>query len=165
MSTPNFKTMKDFPLIIGEETYCKYCPECGLSVDSDATKCEDCGADLTEVAAVYDELAMEDTIAEMKAICKKLNDNLHFYELTVESGYYTGVQFYVNESYYNPQDMDNEECRYQFDMCRSKALRKMNTERNKIVRALRKAKKDYGFTELVCCGIFSNGEAVYSRVA
>ena len=61
-------------------------------------------------------------------------------------------------------EMDNEDCRYYFDMYRSVAIRRYNSEVNKVCRSLRKLAKEYGFDELYLRARFSNGEALYGRV-
>lgn len=164
MSTANFHSMTDFPLIVAEDEYRKYCPECGLGNCGDSDKCEDCGCDLTDVEAVYDDLGMADMIGEMERAAKRMNEAQDFYTVTVQSGYYSGVQFYVDEKYWKLEDMDNEESREEFGMCRSKMLRKYKVAGNMIRRELRKAREDLGLMEIVCTARFSNGEAMYTRV-
>jgi hypothetical protein len=83
---------------------------------------------------------MEAIVSDMEAKAKALNDSLIFYEVSVESGYYTGVQFYVDEKYWKLEDMDNEESNDEFGMCRSKMLRKYESEGNRLRRELRKAR-------------------------
>ena len=92
-----------------------------------------------------------------------VNGGLIFHKISVESGYYSGVQFYV-ETTDDPTEMDNEDCRYYFDMYRSVAIRRYNSEVNKVCRILRKLAKEYGFDELYLRARFSNGEALYGRV-
>ena len=85
--------------------------------------------------------------------------------MEVRSGYYVGVQFYVEEKFYGKiEDYTNEDTQCEFGMCRSKTLRKYKTECNKIRRELLKAREDLGLIQLGCIGIFSNGEAVYTKI-
>lgn len=165
MSCPNFKSMMDFPLIVTEDHYVKICPECGLSHDTEATKCEDCGCDLTDVSEVYDELGAEYLYGEMKKVAERLNAEQPFYSVSVESGHYCGMQFYVDEKYWHLEQMDNEESQDEFGMCRSAMLRKYKTAGNMIRRELRKAKADLGLWELGIVAQFSNGETMYTKVA
>ena len=79
------------------------------------------------------------------------------------SGYYCGLQLFVDELH-DPNEYDNEDCRWEFDLCRSVAIRRYNSEINKINRELRKLARFYGFDELYCAALFSSGEAVYRRV-
>lgn len=97
-------------------------------------------------------------------IADRINDGLIFYEVKMESGHYSGAQFLVEELYDDISEMTNEYTQYHFDMCKSKALRKYEAEKRKIVRELLKLKK-CGYEELECVAIFSNGEAVYEKVA
>ena len=72
-------------------------------------------------------------------------------KISVLPGHYYGVQFYV-ETTDDPTEMDNEDCRYYFDMYRSVAIRRYNSEVNKVCRILRKLAKEYGFDEAVSKG-------------
>jgi hypothetical protein len=164
MSTANFKSMKDFPLIVAKDEYCKVCPECGCTQVSDAAKCDECGCNLSGVDSVYDEWTMDDMVRNMEAKAKELNEYLTFYTVSVESGYYSGLQFYVDEKYCDVEDMDNEDARMEFGMCRSKMLRKYNSEGNWLRRELRKAKDELGLVELGVTARFSNGEVWYTEI-
>ena len=96
-----------------------------------------------------------------KTQMEKLNELLFFHEVKFKSGYYDGVQLYVEEKAVNPHELDNEDCRYYYDMCRSVAIRKYNAEIRKINRWMEKTAVEYGWRKLNCLGIFSNGEAIY----
>lgn len=95
-----------------------------------------------------------------KKLMENFNDELTFHELQFKSGYYVGVQIYVEEKE-NPHELDNEDCRYYYDMCRSVAIRKYDAEIRKINKWMDKVATEYGWRKLNCIGIFSNGEAVY----
>ena len=164
MATANFKTMADFPLIVGSETYIRVCPECGISNEATAEKCEECGCDITGTDAILDDWYCEDLAQQMKKVADELNNAQPFYKVTVESGYYSGIQFYVDEKYCDIEDMSNEESQDEFGMCRSKMLRKYKVAGNMIRKGLYKAKDELGLDELVCTARFSNGEAWYSKV-
>lgn len=164
MSTANFKSMKDFPLIVAKDEYCKVCPECGCTQASDAAKCDECGCDLSEVDSVYDEWTMNDIMRNMETKAKELNEYLTFYTVSVESGYYSGIQFYVDEKYCNVDTWDNEDARMEVGMCRSKMLRKYKSEGNWLRRALQKAKAELGLMELGVVAHFSNGETMYTEI-
>lgn len=165
MSAPNFKTMDDFPLIVADDQYAKFCPECGCSNADDAEKCECCDADLTEVERTYDEILNQETCREMEKVAERLNEAQRFFNVTVESGYYCGVQFYVEEKVDGTETLDNEEANWEFGMCRSLMLRKYRTAGNLIRRELKKAKEELGLMELGLTAMFSNGEAIYTKVA
>lgn len=167
MSAPNFKTMADFPLIVAEPHYRKVCPVCGLGNCDDADTCEECGEDLTDVQAEYDDLAGEDDYENMSWYAKKANEEQDFYAVTVESGYYTGLQFYVT-SKYDEEDverMDDEDCDYEFGKTKAEALADLRAAADSVREWLAQAKEDLGLTELSCMGVFSNGEAIYRKVA
>jgi len=165
MSCPNFKSMNDFPLIVTEDRYIKVCPECGLSQDSNAEKCEDCGCDLKEAPAIFDEIQSAYLCKEMEKVAERLNAAQPFYNVTVESGHYCGVQFYVDDKYWKIEQMENEESQEEFGLCRSAMLRKYKSAGNMIRRELRKAKKDLCLWELGIVAQFSNGETMYTKVA
>lgn len=164
MSAPNFKTMADFPLIAAETPYMRVCPECGFGNCGDDEKCENCGCDISNVEAVVDDFLCEEMMRDMQKVADKLNEVQDFYTVSVESGYYTGCQFYVADKYYDVSAMDNEEARDEFGMCRSEMLRRFKVAGNTIRRELRKAAKDLGIGEYLCTARFSNGEAWYTKV-
>ena len=164
MATANFKTMHDFPLIAANDVYSKICPECGLSHGEDDDKCSECGCDLTDVEVVVDDWACEDIYKMMVKAAERMNDAQPFYKVTVESGYYCGAQFYVEDLYDGIEDFTNEYARDEFGLCRSEMLRRYKVAGNKIRKALYAAKDELGLDELVCIGRFSNGEAVYEKV-
>ena len=139
MSTPNFYTQDNFDLFVKA-----YEPE----------------EDYDEFEA---ELFYEDIFQGydgFKDLMENLNDNLTFHHLEFKSGYYDGVQIYVDE-FENPHELDNEDCRYYYDMCRSQAVRKYEAEIRKINKWMDKVATEYGWRKLHCLGIFSNGEAIY----
>ena len=113
----------------------------------------------------------EDIYREAKRLANKLNEELIFYEIDIKDGYYCGLQTIIkgtdwNDYYFEVEDMDNDDCYYYFDMCRSKAIRKHQAEINKINRKLLPLfEKELGFGHIRCVGVFSNGEAIYERVA
>jgi len=156
--------MRDFPLIVADDEYTKVCPECGCGQGGTPDKCEICGADLTNVESFYDDLGMRERAKEMEDKADELNEYLTFYSVSVESGYYRGLQFYVSKKYCDLENMDNEESQNEFGMCRSKMLRKYKSEGNWLRRELQKAKADLGLMELGVYARFSNGEVMYTEV-
>ena len=114
---------------------------------------------------------MDYTYNDAKALARRLSEDLMFYKLTIKGGYYSGIQTFVEPlewyTYYdNIEHIDNEDSYYYFDMCRSKALRKHQAEVNKINKKLLPLfEKELGFDHIRCIGVFSNGEAIYERVA
>lgn len=145
MSTCNFVTQSDFNLYIYDE-------------DLDDT------LDKREAVAQY-VLNMEDTFIQSEQLAGELNKKLIFHDIEIETGYYTGIQTYIKKYYEDIEQLDNEDCHYHFDMCRSKALRKYKAEVKRInKRLLPKFKTELGFEQIKLVGVFSNGEAVYQRV-
>ena len=164
MSTSNFKSMDNFPLIVAEDSMIKYCPDCGISNAEDADKCEDCGCDLADVSPVYDDCEMDYICEEMKKVAEEINSCTRFHNVTLMSGYYSGIQFYVSEEYCDIESMTNEETNEEFGLCRSVTLRKYKSEVNFICRELRKARENLGLMELGVVARFSNGETMYTEI-
>lgn len=162
MSAANFKTMERFPLYARDfMVEMKKCEDCGTYQDNENEVCELCGGEL-ESEYVFDDLEREYVCGQVEEKVAALNRGLLFHKVSLENGYYSGVQFYVDTEYdFDAEDFSNEDCQYFFDMCRSKAYRKYAAEKRKIARFLDKAAKEYGFKDLVCTAVFSNGEAVY----
>lgn len=96
-------------------------------------------------------------------ILDSINNQLLFFEAKFKSGYYEGVQLIFDELY-NPEEMDNEETRYQFDLCRSVAIRKYHAEINKINRMIDKLCKETEWCKYGVSARFSNGETWYSKI-
>lgn len=92
-----------------------------------------------------------------------INEALMFFKARLKAGYYEGVQMIFDEEY-NPEEMDNEETRYEFDLCRSRAIRKYHAEINKINRLIDKLCKDYSWSKYGATARFSNGETWYSKI-
>lgn len=139
MSTPNFYNQKDFDLYIKA-----YEPE----------------GEYNEIEA---EIFYEDVVYGydgFKEVMEELNDSLTFHSIEIKDGYYSGIQLYVNTTE-NPHELDNEDCKYYFDMYRSQAIRKYEVEIRKINKWMEKVAVGYGWRKLNCLGIFSNGEAIY----
>ena len=164
MSTSNFHHMEDFPLIVAENMFVRVCPDCGVANERGAEKC-DCGCDLSCVEEEYDQLAMDGLVSDMERVAAELNDAQQFFEVSVKSGYYSGVQFYVEDRHGDVTTYDNEGAKYEFGVCRSEMLRRFKVAGNRVRRGLHKAKKELGLDEIVCYARFSNGECVYRRVA
>ena len=146
MSTANFKSMDNFPLYV---------------FDFDSEDEED-----FEISEYWEDW----NYVEGRMIEKEIdeyNDMLKFHRISLKSGYYTGVQFYVedleNMDKY-PEEYTNGECQYLFGMCRSKTFRAYHSEQNKIRKWLKKIAKKYGFFELFVVGRFSNGETIYQKI-
>ena len=102
----------------------------------------------------------------------EINRCLLFHEISIISGYYVGIQLYVELNHAadnagftdaGPEYLDNESARYYFDLCRSAAIRKYESEQRKINRILEKIGRAYGMDKLAIYARFSNGETWYTK--
>lgn len=172
MSAPNFNNDQlGFPLYCREDYYSKVCPDCGMWNDAEAESCEECGEDLHNVEARYDDLDNEIYFNEAQDAMKELNEELDFFHVSVISGYYSGTQIDVDWKnirgwgvYGDPEDLDNEDAHFCFDCCRSEMLKRYKRERRKLSKRLKELAEFHGFEEYACLGVFSNGEAIYRKV-
>lgn len=176
MSTPNFHTQKNFDLYIQafepidmEEYQKEYFPDDDYyypdyeEAETEEEKAEILEKAYNETMETWHEFFYQDIFDGadgFKTLMENLNNSLFFHEVQFESGHYTGVQLYVEEKE-NPHELDNEDCRYYYDMCRSQAIRKYDAEIRKINKWMEKVATEYGWRKLHCLGIFSNGEAIY----
>lgn len=119
-----------------------------------------------------DWLEANEFFACLKEELDEQNDGLTFFRIELKSGYYGGVQFFVEVSRYadnagftedGSEYADNESCRDYLDMCRSKAVRKYDAEIRKVNRLMKKIGEAWGFEKYFCACIFSNGEAIYRK--
>ena len=157
MSTPNFEFMKyGMPLIIADMDFNDLKEQYENDFDEEYT--ED---------MFYDDVTF--AAEEMQRRADEINEKLNYFKVEVQDGYYCDVQFVVRTyedldfDRESPYCIDNEDAHYYFDECRSKVLRKTDAEQRKVYKWL-KSLKDEGYTELACDGVFSNGEAIYSRI-
>ena len=185
MSCPNFETQENFKLFLWnferptDEELNKYILETDenkyiLETDEDVTNVSDITESMRDKYAEnmyeWDYRDIIDNFSEtVNNILHTLKRELNFFEVTLKDGYYCGLQFYVEEignmRYIDVEDVDNEETRYYYDMCKSEFLRKYNSEINFInKKLLPKLAKFFSFEEYYCGGIFSNGEALYYKV-
>ena len=176
MSCPNFETQENFKLFLWDfkRPDDKYLNENILEIDEDITSIEDITESMRNEYAesIYEREYRDitDNFSEtIDDILHTLKRELQFFKITLKDGYYCGLQFYVEETgnmrYICVEDVDNEETRYYYDMCKSEFLRKYYSEINFInKKLLPKLAKFFSFEEYYCRGIFSNGEAVYCKV-
>ena len=185
MSCPNFETQENFKLFLWnferptDEELNKYILETDgnkyiLETDEDVTNVSDITESMRDKYAesMYNWECSDiiDNFSEtVNDILHTLKRELQFFKITLKDGYYCGLQFYVEEignmRYIDVEDVDNEETRYYYDMCKSEFLRKYYSEINFInKKLLPKLAKFFGFEEYYCGGIFSNGEALYYKV-
>lgn len=177
MSAPNFYTMENFNLFVQafepismEEYQKEYFPDDDYYYpDYEEAETEEEKAEILEKA--YDDAMRNwndifyedifDGADGFKHEMEKFNYSLTFHRLELKSGYYDGVQIYVEELAEMPHILDNDDCHYYYDMCRSQAIRKYEAEVRKINKWMEKVATGYGWRKLHCLGVFSNGEAIY----
>ena len=176
MSCPNFETQENFKLFLWDferptdEELNKHILETYDDVTNVSDITESMRDEYAELMYNWECSDIIDNFSEtVNDILHTLKRELQFFEITLKDGYYCGLQFYVEETgnmrYIDVEDVDNEETRYYYDMCKSEFLRKYNSEINFINKKLMpKLAKFFGFEEYYCGGIFSNGEALYYKV-
>ncbi len=175
MGTCNFHSMKNFDLwaVSSDIFYFKPCDNCNAWDAQDAKTCEFCGADLSDAQPVYDEIAAQDFCNDLERRCQDENENLKFFEISVKSGYYDGLQLFVdltndadNAGFTEngPEYLDNDSAHDYFDMCRSKCIRAYEAEQRKANKILAKIGGDYGMDKLGIFARFSNGETWYTKI-
>lgn len=155
MSAPNFYTQRNFNLYVK----C-FEPMSEAEYLEEELDCYDNYEDYVECDREYFYEDIFEGYDGFKDEMEKFNNSLTFHNIELRSGYYDGVQLYVEEKD-NPHELDNEDCRYYYDMCRSEAIRKYDAEVRKINKWMDKTAVEYGWRKLHCLGIFSNGEAIY----
>ena len=175
MSCSNFITQKDFKLFLWdfERPTDEKLNEYICEMNEDITSVEDITESMrNDYAEKMYNWEYDDIVSFFsKTVDNILHDfkrELQFFDITLKDGYYCGLQFYVEEtenmSYIDIENLDNEDTRYYFDMCKSEFLRKYKSEVNFInKKLLPKLAAYFGFEEYCCAGIFSNGEAIYCK--
>ena len=176
MGTCNFWTMQNFDLwaVSNEHFSFKFCPDCGFSAGDDEDQCSECSADLSDVDPVFDEWAAQSFYDELQTVLDAENKNLLFHSISLRSGYYDGLQLFVELSSdadnagftdAGPEYVDNYSARYYFDMYRSQAIRRFESEQRKVNKILARIGRAYGMDKLGIYARFSNGETWYTKIA
>ena len=143
MATANFETMKyDMPLIVGG-FYDENDPDCQWQ-------------SYEEVERIKENLA-------------DFNDTLKHFELGIESGYYDGFQFTVEQTdeYWDYEDlptMTDDDADYYYGDTVENIRKEFEQDLKNIKEYLYNLKAN-GFKELIKVAQFSNGEAMYKEVA
>lgn len=174
MGTSNFWSMQNFDLwaTSDERFYNKYCAACNCS-GLEGDTCEMCGADLSEIEPEYDYYGAQEFCDELENRCQEENKNLRFFKISVKSGYYNGLQLYVelsrdanNAGFTDggPTYLENDDAHYYFDMCRSKCIRAYESEKRRVNKILAKIGADYDMDKLGIVARFSNGETWYTKI-
>lgn len=156
MSKPNFRIMREFPLYVLPDAVSPVCPECGEPMEEDECTCPACGYDGAPVLA-FDPWETEYAHGQIRAMLDDLNAALTFFQVSLINGYYTGTQLYVEEPESSPVELENAVCRRIWDLCRSAAVRRRDSERRKICRWMEQAADAWNMAELICVECFSGG--------
>lgn len=167
MSTPNFKTQRDFDLYV-TDNFLQYPYELD---ENDDFVLDTKGNPIIN----YDEEPFfdYDYFDECKNYTDKLNARLDFFNIDFEDGYYTGIQTYINPQtsefdaldflenpqYYNPSELFAEFGCNTYILKR-KILAEIKHINNDLLPELAQM---YNFDKIKCVGIFSNGEAIYEK--
>lgn len=167
MSTPNFKTQRDFDLYV-TNNFVVYPYELD---ENDDFVLDDKGNPIInyDMEAYFDYSYFE----ECKNYTDKLNARLDFFNIDFEDGHYTGIQTYINpqtsefdafDFLDNPQYYDTKELFAEFGVNSYILKRKILAEIKHINDdLLPELAKMYNFDKIVCVDIFSNGEAIYEK--
>lgn len=168
MSTPNFKTQKDFDLYV-TNNFVVY--PYAIDPDTDDYLLDDNGDYIIDYDATpYFDYSYFD---ECKKCTDKLNARLDFFNIDFEDGYYTGIQTYINPQtsefdaldfldnpqYYYPKELFAE-FGYNTYILKRKILAEIKHINNDLLPELAKM---YNFDKICCVDIFSNGEAIYEK--
>ena len=108
--------------------------------------------------------AYEDAEADLKL----LNNELGYFTIYLESGYYQGAMYNAKQTndyvdYDQIDDFDDEDMDYYFGDTKANVKKGIAQELDKIKKFLAE-KKDEGALELIKVAQFSNGEAIYKAV-
>lgn len=141
MSTANFTEMDNFDLWAYEPSFCGDLPENPDELDYD--------------------FAYEDFITNFKYLPKP---NTDFFDISLKSGYYSGVQIYVDykPDLCDPKFLTNEDTRYFLDLPLSVAKRRHEAEIKRIQKWLARLGR-IGAVKLIAVARFSNGGVWYER--
>lgn len=151
MSAPNFKNNCNsvFPMmVVSNEDVCRMYIE--LEDGEEYSEC-----DFNFAFYMFHLMQLKDELDD-------LNDELQWYNLKIESGYYTGLQILVDTEWCNIGEWSDEDCMDEFELNKKETIQMILDEQKKICKYL-ESTTQYGFREIVC-GVFSNEEAVYHYV-
>ncbi len=105
---------------------------------------------------------------DAEADLKEFNNELGYFTLYLESGYYQGAMYNVEQTndyidYEQIDDLDDEDAEYYFGDTKDNVKKGITQELDKIRKFLAD-KKDEGALELIKVAQFSNGEAFYKAI-
>ena len=141
MGAANFKQMDKFDLWVYEPDFCVDLPENPEEWDYDQ--------DYEDFTHNFDSLP---------------KPNTDFFDISLTSGYYSGVQIYVDykPDLCDPKHLTNEDTRYFLDLPLSVAKRRHEAEIKRIQKWLARLGR-IGAVKLISVARFSNGEVWYER--
>ena len=162
MSAPNFNQTKlnkfNLPLVVF-----------GMGNDFEQRKKDfesEYGDEYTEnhYQAEIDDMECVQTNEELQ----EFNSGLKHFELKLESGYYQGVQYDIEETdsyndYESIQDITDEDADYYYGLSAKEVKAEFENDLAKIREFLHEQVNSPYVIELDCMGIFSNGEAIYKE--
>ncbi len=103
-------------------------------------------------------------VAEMEKVAEELNERQDFFKVSVESGYYDGVQFYVKGEYHNVEGWDENDAMDEFGMTLGEVQNDYIHAQEVVREGLLEAAERIGLARLEVSARFSNGETWYRRV-
>ena len=158
MGTCNFWTMDDFDLVVMDD-------EKMLNVFLGEEFFEERKAEIEDYDPMGDiELAWELFKEDIDPLVDDLNDKLEWYNIGIKSGYYDGVQFYIDTEWLPIEEWDDDDCYGEFGCDKESTIEGIANEKKAINDFLDTMVKDYGFERIRCVGTFNSGEAVYEKV-
>lgn len=122
-----------------------------------------------------DDWEQSDIYDQVSSWLNQVNDEeLNLFELSIISGYYTGLQLYaqVRSCHFAApytreelEELDDEDSYYLFGYeDHNELMQVYEKERKYIAQLFEQVAADYGFIRIRCIGHFSNGEALYEEV-
>ena len=161
MATANFKPMNfDMPLVIGGTIY---------DYDNYKKEWEEENGDEYTEDMFYSDMQLE-AEGEQENL-KEINNELTFFEIELESGYYDGWQWQVNwldtyldyEQIIDDDEFTDEDADYFYGDTAKNIRKQVEEEKQKCKEYLLELKKR-GYKEIYKVAQFSNGEAIYKEV-
>lgn len=123
-----------------------------------------------------DEWEQSDIYDQVSSWLNQVNDGeLNLFELSIISGYYTGLQLYAQvrschfSSPYTLEELEELDDDDAYDLFGCNTARELmelyEKERQYIAQLFEQVASDYGFIHIRCAGRFSNGEAIYEEAS
>lgn len=123
-----------------------------------------------------DEWEQYDIYDQVSSWLNQVNDGeLNLFEVSVVSGYYTGLQLYAQvrschfSSPYTLEELEelDDDDAYDLFGCNtaSELMALYEKERQYVAQLFEQVASDYGFIHIRCIGRFSSGEAIYEEVS